>query len=182
MSETPILSVQVDDGEAVPKKELGQGYEYDAYDFKRPKRQKRVSKITGKQTKLTEETELQIACVTYYRKRIKVDRALRENTRLYAVSPCDGKLPRHLAILAQRMGKIAGVYDLHFMRKVTHQIPNCFGKFTAEQFQYHWIEVKAAGGYLTDEQEKWWAWLEKTPIKRHVVKSVSDFVKIVEGA
>lgn len=178
MTKTPVFTAQVTDGEAMPTH--GPMQDYDPYDFRRP-RKARISTITGRPTKLTEETELQIQCVTLYRKRCKADRALKENTRLYAVSPNDGKIPAHQRQLAQRMGKASGIYDLHLLIKKYPTISNAYGTFKTPLLEIHWIECKATGGSLSDEQDKWWTWLSRTHVKTHVVKSVGEFVKILEG-
>ncbi len=147
-------------------------YEFDyskAVHLPERKKRRRQSLITGKETALNEESELQVACITHYDKRCRIDTNLRENTRIFAVSPNDGYRSVNQRSLAKRMGQRSGVWDLHLFDRRS-------GKLT-----YTWIELKSLTGRLSDEQEKWEQFFYGTPVKFHVVKSLNQFIQILEG-
>lgn len=141
-------------------------------------RARRLSTITGKMTALSPELEFQISLIVYYDKRCRLDRALRENTRLYAVNPLPGKTPR-MAELSKRAGLRAGVFDLCLMKK----------QFNADFNSYHldadmqiiWLECKAGKGSYTAEQKAWLEWLRDTPIQCHSVYNLDEFIRILEA-
>ena len=141
---------------------------YDSYDFKRPRRSKRISAITGKPTKLTEETELQIVCMNHYLKRCMVDAHLRHFTRLFAIAPNDGPVPMARRILAKRMGKKRGPWDAQLYDK-------------RGPLRLTWIEFKAPDGRLTPEQEDYFEWLADTPIRAVEVRSLNEFIKVLNA-
>jgi len=132
--------------------------EYDAYDLKPPRKKRKG---------LTEETALQVSIVAYYTKLCRVDKRLRENTRLYAVGANAGRRPMHQAALAKRMGEVRGVFDLCLMKK--------------SPWQQIWIEVKAPDGRLSSEQKEWMAWLADTPVIACEVRSLDEFISILEA-
>lgn len=143
--------------------------EYDPADFrpKRKKRKKRISAITGKETSLTPELELQIACFTWYDKLCRLDRTLREKTRLYAINPLPDTPNIIQRDLAKRAGLRAGVWDAQFLDRRTWELSTT------------WIEFKALKGGLTDEQLGWFEWLRDTPVKCVEVRSVDEFIKVI---
>ncbi len=114
------------------------------------------------------EADFQQSCVKHYRERCALDRTLRDKTRLYAVNPLSQKLNGWQQDFCKRMGIVKGVYDLHFMDK-------------RHGFQYTWIECKSLKGTLTDEQEKWWEWLDGTPILRTAIRTLDDFIAVIGG-
>ncbi len=140
--------------------------EYDPANHTRPKRAKRISVITGKPTALFPETEIQIQCVTYYRKRRLIDPLLRAFTRLYAVGAAEGNIPLSARVLMKRMGKEAGPHDLHFLDK-------------RGKFQYTWIEIKWNDNDYTKEQREYAEWLSDTPIRCLQVRSLNEFISII---
>lgn len=129
-------------------------------------RAKRISTFTGRPTALTEETELQCAAFVRYDKQCRLDRTLRENTRLFAINPIPGKSVNQ-AILAKRMGLRAGVYDavFHDMR--------------SGSFVEIWIEFKAEDGRLTQGQRDWADWLRGTPVQSVECRNLNEFERIV---
>lgn len=139
--------------------------QYDPANF-RPKRCKRISSITGKATSLTPELELQIACFVWYDKRCRLDRELREKTRLYAINPLPGKTMSQ-RVLSKRAGLRPGVWDAQFLDKRTWE------------FSTTWIEFKAVAGKLTDEQLGWFEWLRDTPVKCVEVRSLDEFIRVI---
>lgn len=143
-------------------------FEYDAHETRRPKRAKRISAYTGKPTGLNPEAELQIACVAYYDKRCQMDPTLRRLTRLYAVGAAEGNIPQHLRILMKRMGKRAGVFDLHFFDK-------------RQAFQYSWIEMKVGRNDYTLEQVAFVEWLSDTPVRCVQARTLNEFISIIGG-
>ena len=153
--------------------------EYPDYDLDRdfPKvRRKRVSAITGKATTLTPELEFQISLVKYYDARCRLDRPLRQNTRLYAVNPIPGKTSRS-AELSKRAGLRAGVFDLCLMKKRV----NTRGRFDAIDLQTIWLECKAGKGTYTEAQKGWLEWLIDTPVQCHEVRDLNTFIAILEA-
>lgn len=143
-------------------------HEYDPFDLRRPRRAKRISAITGKPTKVTEETELQIQCFTYYEKRILIDAPLRHSSKLFAVAPNDNKIPMAQRVLAKRMGKKKGPHDAQFLDK-------------RKAFRYVWIEFKAPDGHYTPEQRDFAEWLSDTPIRTVEVRSLNEFIQVIDG-
>lgn len=129
-------------------------------------RKKRISTITGKATTLTPELEFQISLITYYDKRCRLDRELRENTRLYAVNPIPGKTARQ-ADLSKRAGLRVGVFDLCLIRKVP--------------FRITWLECKSGKGSYTEAQEGWLVWLADTPIQAHEIRVIDEFIRILDA-
>lgn len=150
--------------------------EFDAYDLRAP-RQLRTTK-RGKRTRLSEETALQVSLVVYYDKRCRIDRALRENTRLYAVNPVPGKTMQQ-AILSKRMGLRAGIFDLCLMKKF-RPIDDA-GEKLPEGFSIIWLECKAEKGGYTEAQEDWLRWLSDTPVQYHQVRTLNEFIAILEA-
>jgi hypothetical protein len=114
------------------------------------------------------EQDFQCACVKHYNERCVYDRALREQTKLYAVAPLSNKLSDWQKILQKRMGLVSGVYDLHFMDQ-------------RRGWQYTWIECKSLVGKLTDEQKEWDKWLHGTPIIRCTVRTLDEFMAVIHG-
>lgn len=132
------------------------------------KRKKRVSAITGKETGLQPETELQILMVTHYRQRCLVDPTLRHFTKLYAVNVASGNIAPYLRDLQKRAGKLRGVFDLHFMDR-------------RQKFQYTWIEVKVGKEDYTPEQSDFEEWLSNTPIRCLQARTLNEFMAIIKG-
>ena len=140
--------------------------EYDAHDFRKPKRTKRISAFTGKPTNLLPETELQIACVTYYNKRRLIDAQLRHHTRLFAVGAAEGNIPLASRVLMKRMGKIRGPFDAQLID-------------LRNGFQYTWIEFKWGDNGYTPEQAAFAEWLSDTPIRCLAVYSLDEFIGVI---
>ena len=117
---------------------------------------------------LSPELTLQIAAVSYYDKRCRLDRALREKTRLYAINPIPGKTVGQ-AVLSKRAGLRPGVFDAVFLDR------------RGWEFTQSWLEFKAPDGRLSAAQKGWLDWLRDTPIRCHEVRDLDEFVAIVEG-
>lgn len=132
--------------------------------FAPPGMEKDVPKARAKRT--YPEAELQQACVRHYRERCRLDRTLRENTRLFAIAPHDGKKTPWQRDFCKRMGQIAGPHDIQFIDK-------------RSGFAYHWIELKSSVGRLSDEQEDFMRFLDGTPVQTHVVRTLDEFVAIL---
>lgn len=141
-------------------------FEFDAHDLKSPRR-KRISTITGKPTALNPETELQIQCFVNYTQRCRLDRDLRMNTVLYAVGANAGKRPLHQAVLAKRMGEMAGVWDGTFL------------DWRRERHRFRFIEWKSETGRLTKEQIEFRDKLAGTIWEFHVVREIGEFLEII---
>lgn len=124
---------------------------YDAYTLRRPRRKG-----------LHPETELQIRCFVFYDKLCRVDRQLREKTRLYAINPVPGKTVQQ-AVLSKRMGLRAGIFDAQFLDK------------RGGTLQQTWIEFKAQDGRYTQDQRDWLNWLQDTPIRCIELRTVDEF-------
>ena len=136
-------------------------YDYELnYVPKNPPRKKRHG--------LTEEMALQISCVVHYDKRCRLDRELRENTRLYAVNPVPQK-SLNQAVLSKRAGLRRGIADLHFMDR------------RKRPFQYTWCEMKSAKGSLSPEQTDFMEWLSDTPIRYVEIRSLDEFIKVIDA-
>lgn len=134
--------------------------------FRTKKRARRVSAVTGKMTALSEELELQIQCFVRYDKQCRMDRKLRENTRLFAINPLPGKTQR-TAGLSKRAGLRAGVWDAIF-----HDL-------RSDEPLEIWIEFKAGNGGLSAAQEGWFEWIDKMRFQAHECRSISEFERIV---
>lgn len=141
--------------------------DYDPANHTRPKRGKRVSLLTGKMTNLNPETEIQIICFTHYERLCRYDADLRQNTRLFAISPNDGRLTVAQRTLSQRMGKKRGPWDAQFYDKRGGTLKQC------------WIEFKAPDGRLTPEQRGYLDWLRDTPIRAVEVRGLDEFTQII---
>ena len=138
----------------------------------------RLSTITGKMTRLSPELEFQIQIICYFDKRCRLDRALRENTRLYAVNPIPGKTA-HVAQLSKAAGLRAGVFDLALFKKFRDH--DSEGNKLPEGFSIIWLECKAGKGTYTAEQKAWLEWLSDTPVQCHQVRTLNEFIAILEA-
>jgi len=137
--------------------------------YREPKRRKRISAFTNKPTNLTEEQEIQIICVKHYDELARMDRYLREQTRLFAIAPNDGLLPLPQAVKAKRMGKRAGPYDLIFYDY-------------RRRFREVWIEMKAPKGRLTEEQEQYRDFhARRGVVETWEVRTKNEFIAILES-
>lgn len=133
------------------------------------KRKPRISAFTGKPVKLFPETELQVLCVKQYDERARMDRYLRQGTRLFAIAPNDGLQDVFQRTLAQRMGKRAGPFDLIFYDY-------------RRRFRECWIEMKAPKGVLTDEQQDYWEFhARRGAVETHIVRTPDEFWKVLDG-
>ena len=141
---------------------------YDSFDLRKPRRQKRVSAITGKPTALNPETELQIQLICAYDARCRLDRYLRLGTTLFAVGANAGKRPLHQAVLAKRMGERKGTWDMVLVdwRRDRHRV--------------HFIEVKAPDGRLTTEQKELRDKMAGSTVEFSVVKTLDEFLEIIK--
>lgn len=118
----------------------------------------------------TPEWKIQASCVTYYRKRCRVDKHLRETTRLFA-SMNEGQRTPQRAAIAKMMGMIPGApWDLVFMRK-----------WPSGACQTFWIEIKRQDGKLSPAQKEWAMWLGGTGVETRVVKKLDEFIAILEA-
>jgi hypothetical protein len=133
--------------------------DYDPHDFKRPR---------AKRKGLTPEAALQVSCIVHYDKRCRLDRELREKTRLYAINPVPGKTMQH-AVLSKRMGLRPGIWDAVFLDRRRCEMGQT------------WIEFKAQKGKLTAEQIGWMEWLRGTQVQFHEVYSLDQFIHILEA-
>ena len=147
---------------------MSQPFEYDAFDLK-PQRQRRKSTIAGKPTSLLPETEIQIAIVTSYRKRCRIDPLLRDGTLLWAVNGASGNIAPYLRDIQKRAGKLPGVFDLHLI------------DLRQGRPLYTWIEVKTATGRLSPEQEGLAKRLAGTGIRTAIARSVDEFWEVADG-
>lgn len=136
------------------------GTDYDEYDM-RPKRKQRRHNAEY-------EWQFQVKCVVHYTKLCRREAAYRDLTRLYAVAPNDGLRTIQQAAKAKRMGQKPGVYDLHFLDRRNGI------------FRYTWIECKAKGKGLSDEQIEWDLWLTGSPIRRFVVRTIDEFQAVIK--
>jgi hypothetical protein len=117
---------------------------------------------------LLPETKLQIQCFQYYDQRCRVDPVLRFFTRLYAINPVPGKTMSQ-AVLSKRMGLRRGVFDAVYMDK------------RGTPMRQTWLDFKADGGRLTQEQRDWMEWLSDTPINAIECRSLDYFIAIIGG-
>jgi len=138
-----------------------------AVELPQRKKRRRQSLITGKETSLQPETELQIQMVTHYKKRCLIDPTLRHYTKLYAVNVASGNIAVYLRDLQRRAGKVPGIFDLHFMDK------------RRRPFQYTWIEVKVGKNDYTKEQADFVEWLSDTPIRCVQARSLNEFMAVI---
>ncbi len=120
------------------------------------------------------EWKTQAAIYAYYIKRCRLDKHLRETTRLFA-SLNEGQRTPQRAAIAKMMGMVPGApWDLTLIRKCPRQgLPPLT--------RILWIEVKSPVGKLSDAQKAWALWLGGTGIETRVVRSVAEFEKILEG-
>lgn len=129
--------------------------EYDSYDLRRPR---------VKRKGLSDEWRLQCACVKALRQRMRLDKSLR-----FIANMPEGQRDAKRAGLAKMMGLAPGVADMIVLHK------------TRAVFRMDWVEFKRDDGKLSPAQADWAAWLATTPIKCHVVRTIDDFIKVIDG-
>lgn len=121
------------------------------------------------------EWKIQAACATYYKKRCRVDKHLRETTRLFASMNEADRTQKRAAIM-KMMGAIAGApWDLTLIKKSPPH------GWSEPQNRIFWIEVKRPGCKLSAAQKDWAMWLGGTGIETRVVHFVAEFEQILEG-
>lgn len=117
---------------------------------------------------LSPELALQIGCFTYFDKRCRLDKTLREKTRLYAINPIPGKTVQQ-AVLSKRAGLRPGIWDAVLLDR------------RGWELRQVWIEFKADGGKLTPAQVGWFEWLKGTNVQFHEVRTLDEFIAVLEG-
>ena len=115
---------------------------------------------------LSPELALQISAFTYYDKRCRLDKTLREKTRLFAINPIPGKTMQQ-AVLSKRAGLRAGIWDAVLLDRRGWELRTV------------WLEFKADNGKLTPAQKDWFDWLKGTSVQFHEVRTLSEFEAVI---
>lgn len=123
--------------------------------------------VAPKRARTYPEADLQRTCIAHYRARTRVDPVLRAWTRLFAVNPHDGKKTPWQRNHCKALGQIPGPFDLQFLDQRT------------TSFVYTWIEMKSPEGRYTPEQQDFAEWLDATPVRCVVVRSLNEFMAVI---
>lgn len=123
--------------------------------------------VAPKRARTYPEADLQRTCIAHYRARVRVDPVLRAWTRLFAVNPLSQKLTPWQRQFSKAMGSLPGVFDLQLLDQRT------------TKFVYTWIEMKSPDGRYTPEQKDFAEWLDATPVRCVVCRSLDEFLAVI---